>query len=133
MNPEPVVARESEREWETWADQDIAARGRVDWKTLFSQDVTPTEALTLGVARILPGNALNEHRHAEPEIYLVLDGVATVTVAGRESKVEAGAAIFIPGGAVHGCRNAETVELRFAYAFAADSFETIEYVFAPEH
>ena len=132
MNPEPVVARESEREWETWPDEDVATRGRVDWKTLFSRDVTPTEALTLGIARILPGDALNEHRHAEPEVYLVLDGVATVTVAGRERRVEAGAAIFIPGGALHGCRNAEVVELRFAYAFEADSFETIEYVFADE-
>jgi quercetin dioxygenase-like cupin family protein len=125
----PVVARESERDCETWAAEDVAKRGRVSWKTLFSRDKTPTEALTLGIARIPPGEALGEHRHAEPEIYLVLEGIATVTIAGDERRVEAGAAIFIPGNAVHGCRNEETRELRFAYVFPTDSFNTVEYVF----
>jgi quercetin dioxygenase-like cupin family protein len=129
MRTEPVVARESEREWETWAQEDVARRGRVRWKTLFSRGTTPTEALTLGIARISPGDALAEHRHAEPEIYLVLDGVATVTVGDHEWQLEPGAAIFIPGNAVHSCRNGEATELRFAYAFATDSFEIVEYDF----
>jgi quercetin dioxygenase-like cupin family protein len=124
-----VVARESEREWESWPEGELAARGRVFWKTLFSRGITPTEALMLGIARIAPGEALHEHRHAEPEIYLVLAGVATVVVDDRESRIEAGAAIFIPGDAVHGCRNAEASELRFAYVFPTDSFEDVEYVF----
>jgi len=129
METQPVVATESEREWESWPDEDVATRGRVTWKTLFSRGLTPTEALTLGIARIAPGEALHEHRHAEPEIYLVLEGTATVTIAGDEWRLEAGAAVFIPGDAVHGCRNEERRELRFAYAFATDSFEAVEYVF----
>ena len=129
MRTEPVVARESEREWESWAEEDVARRGRVRWKTLFSRGTTPTEALTLGIASVPPGEALAAHRHPEPEIYLVLDGVATVTVGDDERRLEAGAAIFIPGNAIHGCRNGEATELRFAYAFATDSFETIEYDF----
>lgn len=130
METRPVVARESEREWESWADDEVATRGRVTWKTLFSKGRTPTEALTLGIAHIPAGNALAQHRHAQPEIYLVLEGVATVTVSGEEWEVEAGAAIFIPGNALHGCRNAETSQLRLAYAFATDSFETVDYVFS---
>ena len=126
---QPVIARESEREWESWPDDEVAARGEVRWKTLFSRDLTPTDALTLGIAEMEPGDRLAFHRHAQPELYLVLDGVATVAVAGREHRVEAGAAIFIPGGAVHGCRNAEDATLRFAYTFPADSFDEIEYVF----
>jgi quercetin dioxygenase-like cupin family protein len=129
MEARPVVARESEREWESWSEEDVATRGRVFWKTLFSQGRTPTEALTLGIARIPPRQALRDHRHAEAEIYLVLEGIATVSIAGREWRVESGAAIFIPGNAVHGCRNEEARDLRFAYAFATDSFETVEYVF----
>ena len=129
MRTEPVVARESEREWESWAEEDGARRGRVRWKTLFSRGTTPTEALTLGIAHVPPGEALAAHRHAEPEIYLVLDGVATVTVGDDEWQLEAGAAIFIPGNAVHGCRNGEATELRFAYVFATDSFEAVEYDF----
>ena len=129
MEPQAVVARESEREWESWAQEDVAARGSVRWKTLFSRGFTPTEALTLGIAHIAPGEALRRHRHAQPEIYLVLDGVATVAVGDEEWRVEAGAAIFIPGNAVHGCRNDEPSALRFAYAFATDSFGAVEYVF----
>jgi quercetin dioxygenase-like cupin family protein len=129
METAPVVARESEREWESWADDEVATRGRVSWKTLFSKGRTPTEALTLGIAQIPAGNALTQHRHAQPEIYLVLEGVAAVTVGGAESHVEAGAAIFIPGNALHGCRNAGTSELRLAYVFATDAFEDIEYIF----
>ena len=124
-----VVARERDREWETWPTDEVAIRGRVDWKTLFSRGITPTEALTMGIARIAPGEELTEHRHAAPEIYLVLEGIATVTVAGRVHRLEAGAAIFIPGDALHRCRNEEEQELRFAYVFAVDSFESVEYVF----
>ncbi len=129
METHPVIARESELEWESWPEDEVATRGRVFWKTLFSRDRTPTEALTLGLARIPPGESLREHRHAKPEIYLVLDGIATVTVGDREWRAEPGAAIFIPGDVVHGCRNAERSDLRFAYAFATDSFEDVEYVF----
>ena len=132
MDARPVIARESEREWESWPEEEVATRGRTSWTTLFSRGRTPTEALTLGIARIAPGEALHENRHAEPEIYLVLEGIATVTVAGREWRAEPGAAVFIPGNALHGCRNAEHSDLRFAYAFATDSFETVEYVFAGE-
>jgi quercetin dioxygenase-like cupin family protein len=129
MTTEPVVASESEREWESWPEDEVTRRGRVFWKTLFSRGTTPTEALTLGIARIAPGEALNRHRHTEPEIYLVLEGAATVSIGDEDREVEAGAAIFIPGDTVHGCRNAGTSDLRFAYAFAADSFEDVEYVF----
>jgi oxalate decarboxylase/phosphoglucose isomerase-like protein (cupin superfamily) len=43
--------------------------------------------------------------------------------------VEAGSAVFIPGNAFHSLANMGASELRFAYVFAADSFEEIEYVF----
>ena len=130
MKGRAVVARVEDGEWESWPEEEeLGRRGRVFWKTLFSRGTTATEALTLGIARIPPGDALNEHRHAEAEIYLVLEGVATVTVADEEWRVEAGAAIFIPGDTVHACRNAEPGELRFAYVFATDSFETVEYTF----
>ena len=129
METQPVVAREREREWESWPADEVATRGRCAWKTLFSRGTTPTAAITLGIARIAPGDALERHRHAQPEIYLVLEGVATVAIGEDEQEVEAGSAIFIPGDTVHGCRNAGTSELRFAYAFATDSFDDVEYVF----
>ena len=132
MAKQPVVARESDREWETWPPDEIASRGRVSWKTLFSGDITPTEGLTFGIAAIPRGDALALHRHAQAEIYFVLDGVATVTVESEELRVEAGAALFVPGNALHGCRNLDESELRLAYVFPADSFDDVEYVFPEE-
>jgi hypothetical protein len=54
MDREPVVVQESTREWETWPDEEIAQKGLVYWKTLVSGDLTHSEALTMGIAKIPP-------------------------------------------------------------------------------
>ena len=129
MSQEPVVSREGDQEWETWNEEDIAKKGLVYWKTLISKGVTPSENLTLGVARLPPGGALHEHWHTQEEVYLVLEGSGLVTVAGAETAVEAVSAVFIPGDAPHSCENTGASDLRVAYVFPADSFEEVEYVF----
>jgi mannose-6-phosphate isomerase-like protein (cupin superfamily) len=126
---EPIVSRESEREWETWSEEDVARRGSVHWKTLISAGVTQSEHLTMGIASIPPGEALHEHRHRQAEIYLVLEGNAMVRVGSVARPVEAGAAVFIPGDAVHSCENTGASDLRFAYVLATDSFDDVEYIF----
>ncbi|HLL40355.1 MAG TPA: cupin domain-containing protein [Rubrobacteraceae bacterium] len=129
MERGPVVGREVDQEWETWSEEDIPQKGLVYWKTLISKGVTRSENLTLGVARLPSGGALNEHRHTQEEVYLVLEGSGLVRVGGEEIAVEAGSAVFIPGDARHSCENTGTADLRVAYVFAADSFEEVEYVF----
>jgi quercetin dioxygenase-like cupin family protein len=129
MERGPVVSREVDQEWETWSEEDIPQKGLVYWKTLISKGLTRSENLTLGVARLPPGGALNEHRHTQEEIYLVLEGSGLVRVGDEEIAVKAGSAVFIPGDALHSCENADTVDLRVAYVFPADSFEEVEYVF----
>jgi quercetin dioxygenase-like cupin family protein len=129
MDCEPVVVEESAREWETWPDEEVADRGSVYWKTLVSGDLTRSEALTMGIAKIPPAEALHEHRHRQAEIYLLLEGTALVTIAGKTRPIAAGSAVFIPGNALHSCQNTGTSDLRVAYVFAADSFEEVEYVF----
>ncbi len=129
MERGPIVSREVDREWETWDEEDISQKGLVYWKTLISKGVTRSENLMLGVARLPPGGALNEHRHKQDEIYLVLEGSGLVRVGDEEFAVEAGSAVFIPGDAVHSCENTGTSDLRFAYVVPADSFEEVEYVF----
>jgi mannose-6-phosphate isomerase-like protein (cupin superfamily) len=129
MDREPVVVDESTREWETWPEEEVAARGLVYWKTLLSADVTHSEALTMGIAKIPPAEALHEHRHQQAEIYLILEGTGSVTIDGKARPVGAGSAVFVPGNAPHSCENTGTSELRFAYVLAADSFEEVEYVF----
>jgi quercetin dioxygenase-like cupin family protein len=111
---------------EGWADE---LHGRVQWRTLFSAERTPTEALTAGVAEIEPGDQLKVHRHAPPELYYLLAGEGMVTIDGIEYPVETGAAVFIPGNAAHGIRNIGPTLLRFFYAFAVNSFDEVEYIF----
>jgi mannose-6-phosphate isomerase-like protein (cupin superfamily) len=129
MDHEPVVVRESTREWETWPDQEVQKKGQTYWKTLVSGDITHSEALTMGIAKVPPGEALREHRHRQAEIYLLLEGTGSITIEGETRPISAGSAVFIPGNAVHSCENTGSSDLRFTYVFAADSFEEVEYVF----
>ena len=129
MDLEPVVVDVDERGWETMQDEETAGPEAVFYKTLISGDLTPSEALTLGVAKIPPGAALSEHRHRQAEVYLVLAGEGSVRADAGVWPVRAGSAVFVPGDAVHSCENTGASELRLAYVLAADSFEDVEYVF----
>jgi mannose-6-phosphate isomerase-like protein (cupin superfamily) len=127
MDEEPVVVGEDERAWEALGDEE--ASDSVLFKTLISGGLTRSEALTAGVAKVLPGAALSRHRHRQAEVYLVLAGVGSVRVGDGVRSVRAGSAVFVPGGALHSCENTGASELRLAYVLAADSFEDVEYVF----
>jgi quercetin dioxygenase-like cupin family protein len=121
----PVILHEAALE-EGWDDE---RHGRVQWRTLFSNEHTPTEQLTAGVAQIQPGDHLKDHRHAPPELYYVLDGEGVVTIEGSDYHVSANSAVFIPGNAVHGLRNSGQIPLNVLYVFAANSFSEVEYIF----
>ena len=108
-------------DWVTWDDE----RGRVSFKTVGS-----AEGLTVGHARIEPGDRLAEHRHAPSEVYLVLRGEALVTLAGEPHRLRAGDTLLIPPDALHACESVGTEPLRFAYVLAADAFDDVEYVFS---
>lgn len=127
-----VVVDERERGWDRWPDGEIGTRGNVRWKTLLSADLTPTEALTAGIARICPGEELSVHSHSQPEIYIIIEGEATVLVGDEVHHLRPGCAAFIPGGTRHGCRNEGDRDLRFAYCFPTDSAGEIEYRFDGE-
>ena len=133
VSDEPTVVHEDEREWEGWPAEQVAGRGGVRWRTLISGDATPTSGLTLGVARVPPGEALHLHHHAQPEVYFVLSGAGTVTLDGIRTALRPGSAVFLPGGVPHAlsCDAGET-ELRLVYALAADAFGDVEYVFEGE-
>jgi quercetin dioxygenase-like cupin family protein len=130
MGREPVVVNADDREWETWPPDQVAQRGNVRWKTLISAGRTASSALTMGVGRWPPGATLSEHRHRQPEVYLVLEGSGLVTIDGSTRRVDAGAGVFIPANAAHSVQCTGDSDLEIAYAFAADAFEDIEYVFS---
>lgn len=125
----PVIVHEDDRQWETWPQAEAARRGGSRWKTLISAHVTPSEALTLGVSKLPPGEALHEHRHEQAEVYFILGGSCIVTIDGEARAIGPGTAVFIPGNTPHSCENRGTDELHLVYVFAADSFDDVEYVF----
>jgi mannose-6-phosphate isomerase-like protein (cupin superfamily) len=124
----PVVVQEAELPFEGWDD----APGAVRWRTLISGDRTPTSSLTVGVAELQPGEAKEPktHRHAQPEVYYVLCGEGVVRVADRDHPLRAGTTVFIPGNVEHGAIATGKETLRILYAFPADSFGDVEYVFS---
>ena len=61
-----------------------------------------TNEWELAVVRLAPGAAIPSHRHeAEEEAYFIIEGSATVTLAGRTTRVEPGAFVSIPPGTEH--------------------------------
>jgi quercetin dioxygenase-like cupin family protein len=129
MSPRPVVMHIDDRPWERWPAEQRAQPGDARWKTLISAGLTASRGLTLGVSELPPGGVLPAHRHAQPEVYLVLDGTGVVTIQGSSTVVGQGCGLFIPGNAVHSMESTGETPLRVAYVFAADAFEDVNYVF----
>lgn len=112
---------------EGWDDP---ARGTLRWKTLLSADVTASDSMVCGIAIMQAGDHFALHRHAQPEVYFGLEGEGTVMIDGQPHRLAPGIALFIPGNAVHGVPEV-TAPLRWFYTFACDSFDQIQYEFAP--
>ncbi len=129
MKAATAIIRDPTTTPETRWDDD---RGRLSFRNLIDGDETPSEALTFGTATLVQGDFLAPHRHSHAEIYYILEGAAELTVAGQIHAVAAGCGIFIPGNAEHAICNTNNVPCRFLYAFAADRFSEITYVFSPK-
>jgi quercetin dioxygenase-like cupin family protein len=129
MDSEPVVVDLEAREWQAWPAEQVVQRGEAEWKTLISAGLTQSSGITMGVARLPPGGSLHMHRHEQAEAYLILDGIGVVTIGGTARPLREGVAVFIPGNALHALEATGNADLRFAYVFAADTFDDVEYVF----
>ncbi|PSK87522.1 mannose-6-phosphate isomerase-like protein (cupin superfamily) [Limimaricola soesokkakensis] len=106
---------------------EVSGQHRARYQMLFSADRTKTDSLTCGIAIVRPGEPLPLHRHAHAEVYFALAGAALVTVDGKDHELAEGQAIFIPGNLEHAV-HAET-EARLFFAFAADSYQEVRYVY----
>lgn len=125
----PIVRRLADQAWQGWPAEQVAARGAVSWKDLLGSDPAEGADMVMGVARVRRGEALELHRHAQPETYFCLAGRGTVTIDGTEHLAEPGTLFFIPGDALHGMRNDESDELQILYAFAVNDFARVVYRF----
>ncbi|KIW04920.1 uncharacterized protein PV09_04089 [Verruconis gallopava] len=124
----PVIL--SGRDIDALAEETFAL-ANVNWKTLFSTGKTPTDSLCTGIAVCPPKTGhLCAHRHAQAEVYYILEGRGTVKIDGVESNVEAGTVVFIPGNAEHAIWNVNDDNLRWFYVFPTDAFENVVYRFS---
>lgn len=122
-----VITRAEERVREEWDDP---VRGSTAFHTLLSSDITPTDSMCAGVAEVAPGSGgARMHRHAEAEIYYILEGTGILTVDGVETVVSKDAVIFIPGDAEHGLRNESGTVLKLFYVFPTGRFSDVVYRF----
>lgn len=60
-----------------------------------------TGVMSAGLYRLPAGGADRQGIHREDELYLVLDGHATVTVGEHEALVEPGSVIYVPADVAH--------------------------------
>lgn len=104
------------------------AYGEVRWRTLINGTPETPRDLVFGIAEFGPGDRLLPHRHTPAELYFGLEGTGTVTIDGVPHHIGPGVAIYVPGDAEHGTV-AGPDGLRFAYGFASQAFEHIEYRF----
>ena len=122
-----VIASSHQRDRESW---DETTRGNASWFTLFSCDITPTNAMSAGIMELPPnGGTLEPHRHQQAEIYFVFEGRGVLTVDGVETEIETGMAAFIPGDAEHSLRNETAITLKIFYVFPTDRFADVVYRF----
>jgi quercetin dioxygenase-like cupin family protein len=116
-------------EWESWPPDQIAVRGKAQWKELLGSASGCQNDITMGVVRLRQGESLEPHRHAQPETYFTLSGRGTVTIEDVVHSVDPGRMLFIPGNARHQINNMEAEDLMILYTFAISNFSDIAYHF----
>lgn len=118
-----------ELEWTSWPADQVATRGKAQWKELLGSGTGCQNDMTMGVVRLKKDESLEPHSHAQPETYFTLSGRGTVTIDGVVHPVEPGRLLFIPGNAQHQINNVNDEDLLILYTFAISDFSTIEYHF----
>ena len=116
-------------EWSHWPLDQVAIRGKAQWKELLGSASACENDITMGVVRIRQDESLEPHRHAQAETYFTLSGRGTVTIEGAVHAVEPGRMLFIPANAQHQINNVNEEDLRILYVFSVSDFSKIEYHF----
>ena len=115
--------------WTSWPSDQIATRGKAQWKELLGSHSGCQNDMTMGVVRLRQGESLEPHRHAQPETYFTLSGRGTVTIEDVVHNVDPGRMLFIPANARHQINNVNAHDLMILYAFAISDFSKVQYHF----
>ncbi|KAL3959763.1 hypothetical protein ACCO45_004880 [Purpureocillium lilacinum] len=108
-------------------------RGNVSWRTILSSSSqSPSSSLCAGIAECPSWGSLALHRHAQAELYFILDGSGEVEIGGVRHAVCGGTVVWIPGDVEHGVFCGGDEKLRWLYAFPEGRFEDVVYHFRDE-
>jgi quercetin dioxygenase-like cupin family protein len=118
-----------ELEWSGWPLDQVAIRGKAQWKELLGSGSACQNDVTMGVVRLKKGETLEPHSHSQPETYFTLAGRGTVTIEDVVYSVDPGRMLFIPGNARHQINNVNEEDLLILYTFAVSDFSKIQYHF----
>ena len=116
-------------DWKGWGIDQVAIRGKAQWKEILGSATGCQNDMTMGVVRLKKGESLEPHQHSQPETYFTLSGRGTVTINDEVFDVDPGRMLFIPGNARHQINNVNDEDLLILYAFAISDFSNIEYHF----
>ncbi|MGE5404571.1 MAG: cupin domain-containing protein [Candidatus Saccharibacteria bacterium] len=72
--------------------------------------------ISIQYSEVEPGCEQPLHKHEPEQCYYIIDGVGLMTINEETHQVSAGEAIYIPGNALHGIRNAGNSILKYLTA-----------------
>lgn len=106
------------------------------FQTIFANELTPTDQLTFGIARF-PAKTESKtsyealHSNTPAEFYYITQGHMYLLLEGKEHRVSAGHAIFIPSNGEHGfCNPSYDQELVFVWGLSTPGSAGIESKFS---
>ncbi|KAH8172880.1 cupin domain-containing protein [Sarocladium implicatum] len=103
--------------------------GNVVWQTLLDSPHTGTDSMCAGIATCPANGSLALHKHAQAEMYYILDGSGEVEIGGERHKVTEGSMLWVPGDVEHGVFCGPDETLRWLYVFPEGRFDNIVYRF----
>jgi len=89
---------------------------------LASPRTSHAQHLTTTLAVIQPGGEQRIHSHRPEQVYFIIEGSGSMTVADETQRVSAGDCVFIPAGQPHGLKNDGDVAVRY-FSAAAPAYE----------
>jgi quercetin dioxygenase-like cupin family protein len=90
-----------------------------DWYYLLGPQNSQAKNLVFGLAEFPGGTLAGEHTHPdEEEILYILSGAGTIITGEKETRLEPGAAVFIPAGLPHRIRVDGEAPLKLVTVFS---------------
>jgi oxalate decarboxylase/phosphoglucose isomerase-like protein (cupin superfamily) len=124
--PLPVIVSQDMRPRE---GEDTAFKGGMTWFSLFDAAHTPTEGMTVGIGEIPALGKGTAHWHKQAELYYILEGFGHMEIDAVRYEVKKGAAVYVPGDAIHNIFNASDSVMKILYVFPCSSLSDVTYRF----